>query len=95
MAGMAARRHRQAAVPVRISMPTIVGTLLQCAAALAVTLSMGSGALRPSLFELIGALVLAPLASLVFVWAQFSVPHDASSGTLVTGGAYRWLRHPM
>lgn len=76
-------------------MPTIVGTFLQCAAALAVTLSMGSGALRPGLLEMIGALVLAPLASLVFVWAQFSVPRDASSGALVTGGAYRWLRHPM
>ena len=95
IAGMVTRRHRQAVAPVQITMPTIVGTLLQGSAALAVTLSMRGGALRPALFELVGALVLAPLASLVFVWAQFSVPRDAGAGTLVTGGAYRWLRHPM
>lgn len=87
--------HRQAAAPVRVAVPVIVGTLLQAAAALTITLSMSGGPLRPRPFELAAALVLAPLAAMLFVWALLSVPRDAGASALVTGGAYRWLRHPI
>ncbi|MGA3202089.1 MAG: isoprenylcysteine carboxylmethyltransferase family protein [Bryobacteraceae bacterium] len=78
-----------------ITAPQLIGTLLQILAAFAVTRSMGDGPLRPRTFELAGALVLAPLGAALFLWALRSVPRDADGDTLVTGGAYSWLRNPL
>jgi len=76
-----------------MTVPVIVGILLQGTAVLATTLSMGNLPLRPQTFELAGTLALAPLAASLFVWALRSAPNNAE--TLATGGAYAWLRHPM
>jgi len=94
-AGAMAGRHRRAAAFVQITAPVIVGTLLQAAGAFAITLSLGKGPLRPTELELIGALLLAPLAAGLFCWALRSVPYDAGAGSLVTTGAYAWMRHPI
>jgi protein-S-isoprenylcysteine O-methyltransferase Ste14 len=91
--GALSRRHRQAATLVHITMPAIVGTLLQAAGAAVITLTMGKGELRPRTYELIGALVLAPLAAAVFGWALRLAATDVPS--LVTTGAYAWMRHPI
>jgi protein-S-isoprenylcysteine O-methyltransferase Ste14 len=89
------RRNRQAIASVHITVPIIVGTLLQGLGALATTLSMGDGPLRPRTFELLGTLALAPLGAFLFVWALRTAPNQGEAETLVTGGAYAWLRHPM
>jgi protein-S-isoprenylcysteine O-methyltransferase Ste14 len=83
------------ATPAVITAPAVIGTLLQILAAFVITRSMSSGPLRPRTFELAGALILAPLGAALFVWALRSVPRDAGADTLVTGGAYAWLRNPM
>jgi len=88
-------RRRLPAVPTRITVPDLVGMLLQGAAAMATTLSMKSGPLRPGTLELAGAPGLAPLAAALFVWALRSAPDNAGAETLTTGGAYAWLRHPI
>lgn len=93
--GALPRLRRQAAATTVITAPVLIGTLLQVLAAFAITRSMGSGPLRPRTFELAGALVLAPLGAALFVWALRSVPRDADADTLVTGGAYSWLRNPI
>jgi protein-S-isoprenylcysteine O-methyltransferase Ste14 len=93
--GALPRMRRQAAVPTVITAPAVIGTLLQILAAFVITRSMNSGPLRPRTFELAGALILAPLGAALFVWALRSVPRDADADTLVTGGAYSWLRNPM
>ena len=93
--GAVPRLRRHAEVTARLTAPVIIGTLLQGAAAFAITRSMGSGPLRPHRFELAGVLVLAPLGAAVFVWALRSVPRNADANKLVTGGAYSWLRHPI
>lgn len=67
-----------------------LGVLLQVAAVLPVTLTLGEGALRPAVGELAGALVLAPLGAGLYWWALRS----GESG-LVTGGAFAVVRHPM
>jgi protein-S-isoprenylcysteine O-methyltransferase Ste14 len=95
VAGAIPRLRRQASAGVRMTAPVLIGTLLQCAAAFAVTRSMKSGPLRPRTFELAGVLVLAPLGAALFVWAIRSVPRHAGGDALVTGGAYSWLRHPI
>jgi protein-S-isoprenylcysteine O-methyltransferase Ste14 len=95
VAGSLPRQCRQAAATTAITAPVLIGTLLQALAAFAVTRSMGSGPLRPRMFELAGALVLAPLGAALFVWALRSVPRDADGDTLITGGAYSWLRNPI
>jgi len=95
VAGALPQLRRQATMTTAITAPVLIGTLLQALAALAVTMSMGSGPLRPRTFELAGALVLAPLGAALFVWALRSVPRDAHGETLVTGGAYAWLRNPI
>jgi protein-S-isoprenylcysteine O-methyltransferase Ste14 len=95
MAGALQLVRRQATATTVITAPVLIGTLLQILAAFAVTRSMGSGPLRPRVFELVGALVLAPLGAALFVWALRSVPRDADGDTLVTEGAYSWLRNPM
>ena len=94
IAGALPRRRRQAATTV-ISVPLLIGSLLQALALFAITGSMSSGPLRPRTFEMIGALVLAPLGAALFVWALRSVPRDADADTLVTGGAYAALRNPI
>jgi protein-S-isoprenylcysteine O-methyltransferase Ste14 len=95
LAGALPRLRRQAAATTTITAPVLIGSLLQVLAALAITRSMGSGPLRPRTFELAGALVLAPLGAALFVWALRSVPRDAKGDTLITGGAYSWLRNPI
>lgn len=75
-----------------ISVQGILGTVLQLCAVALVTRAMPAGSLRPQTWELVGML-LAPLAGLLFVWAQ--VPAARSSGELLTDGAYAWVRHPM
>jgi len=88
-------RLRRQASATTITAPVLIGSLLQVLAAFAVTRSMGSGPLRPGTFELAGALVLAPLGATLFVCALRSVPRDAGGDTLVTGGAYAWVRNPI
>jgi protein-S-isoprenylcysteine O-methyltransferase Ste14 len=95
VAGALPRLRRQAAATMAITAPVLIGTLLQVLAAFAVTRSMGSGPLRPRAFELAGVLLLAPLGAALFVWALRSVPRDVDADTLVTGGAYSWLRNPI
>jgi protein-S-isoprenylcysteine O-methyltransferase Ste14 len=93
--GALPRLRRRATTTMAITAPVLIGTLLQVLAAIAVTRSMSSGPLQPRTFELAGALVLAPLGAALFVWALRSVPRDADGDTLVTGGAYSWLRNPI
>lgn len=93
--GALPRLRRQVAATTAVRAPVLIGSLLQVLAALAVTRAMGSGPLHPGTLELAGALLLAPLGAALFVWALRSVPGDAGADTLVTGGAYRWLRHPI
>ena len=95
IAGGIPRRQRNAAASIGMTMPVMVGMLLQSTAALPITLSLGDGPLRPRTFELMGTLALAPLAALLFTWALRSVRTDTETQTLVTGSAYAWLRHPM
>jgi protein-S-isoprenylcysteine O-methyltransferase Ste14 len=95
VAGALPRLRRQTAATTAITAPVLLGSLLQALAAFAVTRSMGSGPLHPRMFELAGALVLAPLGAALFVWALRSVPRNAHGDTLVTGGAYWWLRNPI
>ena len=56
---------------------------------------MSDAPLRPRTFELVGTLVLAPLAASLFVWALRSAPNNGDAETLATGGAYGWVRHPI
>jgi protein-S-isoprenylcysteine O-methyltransferase Ste14 len=95
VAGAMPRRVRQATASARITMPVIVGILLQGAAAFAIRLSISDAPLRPRTFELVGTLVLAPLAAALFVWALRSAPNKGEAETLATGGAYSWVRHPI
>jgi protein-S-isoprenylcysteine O-methyltransferase Ste14 len=74
--------------------PVIIGTLLQACAAFATTRMMPDGALHPQAYELIGALLLAPFGSALFVWALRSSTTGVEE-RLVTEGAYSWLRHPI
>ena len=93
--GALPRLRRQPAATTVMRAPVLIGTLLQVLAAVAITAAMGSGPLHPGTFEMAGALLLAPLGAALFVWALRSVPGNADADTLVTGGAYRWLRHPI
>jgi protein-S-isoprenylcysteine O-methyltransferase Ste14 len=95
LAGALPRLRRPAVATPAITAPVLIGTLLQVFAAIAVTVSMGSGPLRPRTFELAGALVLAPLGAALFVWALRSAARDVDGDTLVTAGAYAWLRNPI
>jgi protein-S-isoprenylcysteine O-methyltransferase Ste14 len=69
--------------------------LMQGTAALPVTLTLSNAPLRPGHLELIGTILLAPVAVGMFCWAVWSVPGDTPPNTLVTSGAYSWLRHPI
>ncbi len=93
--GAIPRLQRVASGATRITVPDLVGMLLQGCAALATTLSMKPGPLRPGDLALAGTLVLSPLAAGLFVWALRSAPENTGTETLATGGAYAWLRHPI
>lgn len=98
IAGVAAwsivsRRHRETATEARLHIPVIVGTLLQCGAAVVITRSIPEDTLAVSRAQLGGILVLAPLGAAAFTWAMLAVKQDTRG--LVTEGCYRWLRHPI
>ena len=78
-----------------ITMPVVVGSLLQVLAAFILTRALPNGPLHPQTFELAGALVLAPLGAGLYTWSLRSAPNDADANTLITDGAYEWLRHPI
>ena len=76
--------------PIHLDAPLVIGTGLQFAGALAVTLSIQTGALNPPLTHLVAVLILAPAAAALFLFTL------RSQGTgLVTTGAYAHLRHPL
>ncbi len=87
--------RRQAASSARITAPAAIGALLQVASAMALTLSMTSGPLRPAPLQLALVVLLAPLAAGVFLWSLRSIPAGAGPETLVTTGVYALLRHPL
>jgi protein-S-isoprenylcysteine O-methyltransferase Ste14 len=93
--GAIPRRGRRAVVPAGMTTPVIVGTLLQSISALPITLFLRDGPLRPQVYELVGTLALAPFAAVLFGWAIWSLRSDTGAKTLITDGAYAWLRHPM
>ena len=90
-----ARRGGTSSGPPLLSPPVMLGTTLQSVAPMIITLSMGSGPLRPHPSELVAILILSPLAAGLFVWSIRSAPSKASEETLVTEGAYKWFRHPI
>ena len=92
--GAVPRLRRQATGAMRLSVPVVIGTLLQAAAAFAITRSMASGPLRPRTFEMVGVLILAPLGAALFAWALRSVP-GCRCERAGHRRAYRWLRHPI
>ena len=73
----------------------LTGMLMQGAAALPITLTLTNSPLRPVTAELIGTIVLAPLAVGLLCWTLWSSPDASASQTLVTKGSYSWMRHPM
>jgi protein-S-isoprenylcysteine O-methyltransferase Ste14 len=95
MAGAWPRLRRQAAATTVVTPQVLISSLLQALAAFAVTKSMASGPLRPRTSELAGAFVLAPFGAALFVWALRSVHRCYDGDTLVTRGAYSWLRNPV
>jgi protein-S-isoprenylcysteine O-methyltransferase Ste14 len=95
IAGAIPRLRRQAAAPIDLSFPAIVGMLLQAVAALPITLSLTDGPLRPRTLELVGTLALAPFAAALFAWALRSGRRETGAKALVTRGAYAWMRHPI
>ncbi len=82
--------RRRSASAVLITPPTAIGALLQVASAMALTLSMTPGPLRPPPLHLAAVIALAPLGALLFLWSLRSA-HEG----LVTTGAYAVLRHPI
>lgn len=79
--------HRE---PIHLHAPLVIGTALQFAGALAVTLSLQPGSLNPSPAHLVGVLILAPAAAGLFLWTLAS-----QKPGLVTNGVYAYLRHPL
>lgn len=73
----------------------IAGTVLQLASAFVITLSLPHGPLRPQTWELAGALLLAPIGAVLYVWALKSPPDGGVANGLVTRGAYALIRHPI
>ncbi|MBL8175576.1 MAG: isoprenylcysteine carboxylmethyltransferase family protein [Bryobacterales bacterium] len=76
-----------------ISLPALIGTVIQLCALLPVVLTLNDGPLRPVPVEQAATILFAPLAVFFFLWAQRSA--SKHTGTLVTTGAYRRLRHPI
>ena len=89
------RLQRQSAAAIRMSPSEVVGMLMQGAAALPITLTLTNSPLHPVTAELIGTIVLAPLAVGVLCWTLWSLRGASASQTLVTKGPYSWMRHPM
>jgi protein-S-isoprenylcysteine O-methyltransferase Ste14 len=87
--------RRRAAFPLRLKASVAVGTLLQIASTLAITLFLSDGPLRPKPLELAGVVALAPFATALFIWALLSAPPNAGPEVLVTRGVYAWIRHPI
>ncbi|MFN7919460.1 MAG: methyltransferase [Bryobacteraceae bacterium] len=85
----------RAADPTPIRPAVVIGTLLQAASVACITLTLPTGPLQPHRAELAAVLVLAPLAAALLVWVLRSTPRRREPETLVTTGAYGWLRHPM
>ena len=90
---------RQPATPITLHAPLVIGTLLQFAGALAVTLSMRRDVpLQPPAPHLVASMILAPFAAILFIWALRSQSPSPVTGLvtgLVTTGAYAILRHPL
>lgn len=87
--------QRRAGVALNFETSVVIGTILQIASVLAITLRLGDGPLRPNPLECLGALALAPLGATLFICALVSARHNASQQTLITGGVYAWMRHPI
>ena len=94
-AGALPQFRRHSSKPLQLPLSVIGGTSLQVMAALGITLTLGNGPLRPTAFELVAALLLAPLSAVIFVWAQRSSAKYSEKETLVTIGPYQWVRHPI
>ncbi|MEP7367795.1 MAG: isoprenylcysteine carboxylmethyltransferase family protein [Acidobacteriota bacterium] len=88
-------RRRQIASAVHMRARAVVGLVLQCASALPISLFLDDGPLRPRVAEMAGGLVFAPVAALLYLWAQRSAPRGEEETSLTTGGAYALMRHPM
>src|SRR5262245_10924592 len=69
-----ARRGGTSSGPPLLSPPVMLGTTLQAVAPMIITLSMGSGPLRPHPAELVAILLLSPLSAGLFVWSIRSAP---------------------
>jgi protein-S-isoprenylcysteine O-methyltransferase Ste14 len=78
-----------------MSSSEVIGMLMQGAAALPITLTLTNSPLRPVTAELIGTIVLAPVAVGLLCWTLWSLRHAPASEALVTEGSYSWMRHPM
>ena len=76
-----------------MTLQALIGMMAQACALVAIVLPAKDEPLRPVQAELAGVLLLAPLAALLFVWAQLSAPRMERG--LVTSGAYSQLRHPI
>lgn len=76
--------------PIHLHAPLVIGTLLQFAGALAITLSITAGSLQPPTTHLVAVLMLAPTAAALFLYTLRS-----QGPGLVTKGAYAHLRHPL
>jgi len=95
LVGAIPRIREQAVSPPVLNARIVVGTFLQIAAALMITLSLRDDPLRPTRIELIGILTLAPFAAALFIGALLSAPRDSGPHRLATRGAYAWMRHPI
>jgi len=81
-------------LPTRHSAPVhhhLPGTLLQLAGVLVITLFLSDGPLRPTPFELIVALVLAPAGAGLYL----ATVAAGRRGGLITSGPFALVRHPM
>jgi protein-S-isoprenylcysteine O-methyltransferase Ste14 len=95
LAGAIPKRNGKPRTPDAMNAFAFVGIVLQSTAALPVSLSLSDGSLRPSTFELLATLVLAPFAVGLFSWSLWFVRKHASPDSIVTQGPYAWVRHPM
>ncbi len=81
-------------LPTRQTAPVhhhLLGTLLQLAGVLVITLGLPDGPLRPSRAELMLALVLAPAGAGLYL----ATVAAGRRGGLVTSGPFALVRHPM
>ena len=88
-------RKQRAGAGAGISPAVAAGTLLQVVAVLPITMALGDAPLRPGMGGMLAALALAPFGAAMYWWALRSAPSGSEGDQLVTGGAYRVLRHPM